>query len=278
MVELPAILFGMFAALSWGGGDFCGGLASKRADAYTVVLVAEFVGAVGLATLALVFQEAAPALEPLLWAGAGGLVGAVGLLALYRALSLGHMGVVAPLSAVLAGVVPIAAAVWIDGWPSAVQLAGFMAALAAVWLLTGGAEGVITRRVLGYALLAGVSFGFYFVLIDQATAGGVFWTLAFARTAGGVMLLAVVLATRRPLWPSLDALPLNLMAGGLDAAGNLFFALAALAGRLDVAAIVSSLYPGATVLLAWALLGQRLNRPQMVGVVAALTAIVLIAV
>lgn len=277
MVELPALLFGLFAALSWGGGDFCGGLASKRIDAYTVVLVAEFVGAMLLAALALIFQEAIPAREPLLWAGAGGLVGAVGLLALYRALSLGHMGIVAPFSAVLAGVVPIVAAVWLDGWPSISQSVGFMTALTAVWLLTGGAKGVITRQVLSYALLAGISFGFYFVLIDQATAGGVFWTLALARTAGGVMLLVIVLTTQRPLWPSPDALPLNLMAGGLDASGNLFFALAALAGRLDVASIVSSLYPGATVMLAWALLGQRLNRPQMMGVAAALTAIALIA-
>ena len=279
MGELSAIFFGLLSALTWGAGDFCGGLSSKRAHAYTVVLVAEFVGAALLAVLAVLFGERIPEIPLLLWAGVGGIVGAVGLLALYSGLSSGHMGIVAPLSAVIAGVVPITATLLTEGWPTGAQIAGFLVALAAVWLLAGGAGRGISRREVGFATAAGLGFGLYFVIIDQATASGaVFWNLAFARTMGGLVLLAIVLATRRPLLPPRDVLPLNAAAGVLDAGGNLFFALAALAGRLDVAAILSSLYPGTTVLLAWAVLGERLNRPQTVGVAAALLAIVLIAV
>jgi len=278
MFALSALFFGLLSALSWGGGDFCGGLSTRRADPYTVVFVAEFVGAALLATLALLFREAMPDSTHLLWAGAGGLLGAVGLLVLYQALSTGHMGIVAPLTAVISGGMPVIFGLITDGLPDMLHLAGFLVALIAVWLLAGGAGETLTRRDLIYTLIAGLSFGFYFVFIDAGTSeGNVFWSLTFARSLGGLLLLAAILVMRRPLLPPRAVLPINAMTGLLDAGGNLFFALAASAGRLDVAAILASLYPGVTVLLAWGFLGQRLNRPQAIGVGAALAAIVLIA-
>lgn len=278
MFELSALFFGLLSALSWGGGDFCGGLSTRRADPYTVVFVAEFVGAALLAALALIFREAMPDLMHLIWAGAGGLLGAVGLLVLYQALSTGHMGIVAPLTAVISGGMPIVFGLITDGLPDPMQIAGFLVALAAVWLLAGGAGETLTRRDLIYTLIAGFSFGFYFVFIDAGTSeGNIFWSLTVARSLGGLLLLAAIIVMRRPLLPPRAVLPINSMTGLLDAGGNLFFALAAVSGRLDVAAILASLYPGVTVLLAWGFLGQRLNRPQAVGVAAALAAIVLIA-
>lgn len=278
MFELSAIFFGLLSALSWGGGDFCGGLSTRRADPYTVVFMAEFVGAALLAALALSFREAAPDLTHLVWAGAGGLLGAVGLLVLYQALSTGHMGIVAPLTAVISGGMPVIYGLITDGLPDALHIAGLVVALMAVWLLAGGVGETLTRRDLIYTLIAGTSFGFYFVFIDAGTSeGAVFWSLTWARLLGGLLLLAAILVMRRPVLPPRAVLPINSMAGLLDAGGNLFFALAAVAGRLDVAAILASLYPGVTVLLAWGFLGQRLNRPQALGVAAALAAIVLIA-
>lgn len=278
MFELSALFFGLLSAMSWGGGDFCGGLSTRRADPYTVVFVAEFVGAALLAALALTFREAMPGLAPLLWASAGGLLGAVGLLVLYQALSTGHMGIVAPLTAVISGGMPIVFSLITDGLPEPLHLVGFLVALTAVWLLAGGAGETLTRRDLLYTLIAGVSFGFYFVFIDAATSeSNVFWSLTVARSLGGLLLLAAIVGMRRPLLPPRSVLPINSLTGLLDAGGNLFFALAAAVGRLDVAAILASLYPGVTVLLAWGLLGQRLNRPQAIGVAAALAAIVLIA-
>lgn len=273
-----SIVFGLLSALTWGTGDFCGGLASKRANPTSVVMVAEFVGAALLVGLAVVFGEALPSPAAALWAVGAGLVGLVGLLALYQGLASGHMGIVAPLSAVVAGVVPIVAGVVTHGVPDVVQIAGFGIALAAVWLLAGTGELRANPREIGLALTAGLGFGLYFVLVTLATRDGVFWNLALARGVAGVALVAILLVQRRPLLPPRNALPLAALAGTFDAGGNLFFALAAQAGRIDVAGVLASLYPGSTVFLAWLLLGERLSRPQAVGVAAALVAVVLIAV
>jgi drug/metabolite transporter (DMT)-like permease len=113
-------------------------------------------------------------------------------------------------------------------------------------------------------------------LASTSCSSGGLWNLAFARTVAALALLPLMLVMRHPLLPPRDVLPINLLNGGLDAGGNLFFLLAAQAGRLDVASVLSSLYPGATVVLAWLVLGERLNRPQAAGVAAALAAIVLI--
>jgi drug/metabolite transporter (DMT)-like permease len=271
-----AIGFGLLSALIWGAGDFCGGLATRRARPFSVVLVAEFAGAALLLVSALVSGQPLPGLADLGWSAGAGLAGAVGLLALYTALSGGHMGIVAPISAVIAAIIPILAGAWLEGLPDAVQVAGFGVALVAVWLLSSGGERTVAARDLRLALLAGLGFGFYFVLIDRAGPASGFWNLTFARSFAGCVLLLLMLATRHPLLPPAEVLPLNILNGALDAGGNLFFVLAAQAGRLDVASVLASLYPGATVLLAWLILGERLNRPQAVGVGAALLAIVLI--
>jgi drug/metabolite transporter (DMT)-like permease len=278
MAGVLSIVFGLLSALTWGSGDFCGGLASKRANPTSVVMVAEFVGAALLVGLAVVFGEAFPSPGAALWAVATGLVGLVGLLALYQGLASGHMGIVAPLSAVVAGIVPIVAGVFAHGVPDTAQIAGFLLALAAVWLLAGTGELRANPREIGLALTAGLGFGLYFVLAAVATRDGVFWNLALARVVAGAALVGILLVRRQPLLPPRNALPLASLAGTFDAGGNLFFALAAQAGRIDVAGILASLYPGATVFLAWLLLGERLTRPQAVGVAAALVAVVLIAV
>ena len=274
---LPSVFFGLLSALTWGAGDFFGGLATKRAHPFTVVHVAEWVGAVVLVALALLFGEALPSGTTLLWAAGAGLLGAVGLLALYTALAAGHMGIVAALSAVVAALVPIIFGALTEGLPAPLQMLGFGVGLVAIWLLTSSHDRTVHPRELWLAGIAGLGFGFYFVLIDRTVHEGVFWNLAFARSVAGVVLLGILLATRRPLLPPRPVLPLNLTNGALDAGGNLFFALAAQSGRLDIAAVVASLYPGTTVLLARLILHERLNRLQTVGAVAALAAVVLVA-
>lgn len=271
-----AITFGLLSAIIWGAGDFVGGLATRRARPFSVVLVAEVAGALLLAVFGLLYRQPLPALPDLGWSAAAGLAGAVGLLALYTALAGGHMGIVAPISAVVAAIVPILVGAALEGLPTPLQMGGFAVALAAVWLLSSSGDHSASPRDLRLALLAGLGFGCFFVLLDRTGPQGGFWNLAFARTVAALALLLLMLLLRHPLLPPRDVLPLNLLNGGLDAGGNLFFLLATQAGRLDVASLLSSLYPGVTVLLAWLVLGERLNRPQAAGVVAALAAIVLI--
>lgn len=273
-----AIGFGLLSAIIWGAGDFVGGLVTRRARPFSVVLVAEVAGALLLAVFGLLYRQPLPPPADLGWSAAAGLAGAVGLVALYTALAGGHMGIVAPISAVVAAVVPILVGAVLEGLPTPLQMAGFAMALAAVWLLSSSGERSASGRDLRLALLAGLSFGCFFVLLDRTGATGGFWNLAFARTMAALALLLLMLLLRHPLLPPRDVLPLNVLNGSLDAGGNLFFLLAAQAGRLDVASLLSSLYPGVTVLLAWLVLGERLNRPQAAGVAAALAAIVLIVV
>lgn len=272
-----AVIFGLLSALSWGTGDFCGGVATQRSPGYSVVMVAEFVGAVLLIGLALITREPWPNSQSLLIALIAGLAGVVGLGALYQGLAIGKMGVVAPLSAIVGGAVPIIVALFIEGWPSVTQIAGFGLALVAVWLLAGTGEFKANRREIMLALIAGLGFGFYFVLIAQASTEYVFWPLSIARTAAGIAFLLFILITRHPVLPSRDALGLSSLAGIADAGGNLFFAFAAQSGRLDVAAVVASLYPGMTVILARFVLHERLTKLQTIGIVTALIAVVLIA-
>lgn len=277
-----AVGFGLLSALVWGAGDFCGGLATRRARPFSVVLVAEVTGAVLLLLAALAWRQPLPDLPSLGWSGAAGVAGAIGLVALYTALAGGHMAIVAPASAVIAALVPIIASTLLEGAPGLMQILGFVFALVAVWLLSSAGErtGERTRsiRELRLALLAGLGFGFYFVLIDRADPLSGFWNLTFARSFASVVLAALMLSIRHPLLPPRAVLPLNMLNGTLDAGGNLFFVLAAQSGRLDVASVLASLYPGTTVLLAWFVLGERLSRPQAVGVAAALLAIVLIVI
>ena len=272
-----SVLLGLLSALSWGTGDFCGGVATKRSPGYSVVMASQFVGVTFLIGLALLTREPAPALPGMAVAVAAGVAGVIGLGALYQGLASGQMGVVAPLSAIVGGVIPILVALVTEGWPSTTQMAGFGVALIAVWLLAGTGEFRANPREIMLAVIAGIGFGFYFVLIAQASTDNIYWTLSVARLAAGLFFLAFLLLTRRPLVPKREAWGLTALAGFADAGGNLFFVLAAQTGRLDVAAVLASLYPGSTVFLARIFLGERLMRPQMIGVVAALTAVALIA-
>lgn len=273
-----SIAFGLLSAAVWGAGDFSGGLATRRAEVSSVVLGSQLVGAILLIGLALAFRESLPPLGDLGWGAAAGAFGSVGLLALYRGLASGQMGLVAPLSAVLAAALPVLVAAFTQGWPDALQFSGFGFALAGIWLLSRP-EGSLSFRLneLTLPLVAGLGFGLFFVLMDRANDRAVFWPIVAARAASLGLLGSVVLLNRRAALPERRLWALTALAGVLDAGGNAFFTLAAQTGRLDVAAVLSSLYPASTVALAALVLKERLNAGQWLGVGAALLAIVLIA-
>ncbi len=213
-----------------------------------------------------------------MWGSVAGLAGAVGLVAFYQALSVGRMGVVAPIAAMLSAAIPVLFGALIEGLPGPLQLIGFVLAFIAVGLISG--LGVVKGRPkgLGLALLAGLGFGSFFILISRVSHGAIFWPLAAARLSSLLFLFAVVLIRRQKVLPEKSVWPVVFLAGALDVAGNVFFVLATHTGRLDVAAILSSLYPAVTVLLATIILKERVTRLQTIGILVALVAIPLISV
>jgi drug/metabolite transporter (DMT)-like permease len=281
--ELLAVAYGLASAAVWGAGDFSGGLATKRGNVTVVVTLSQLVGLVCLLALALLLEGALPPARDLFFGALAGLAGVVGILALYTGLARGRMGVVAPVAAVLTAAIPVIVGITVDGLPSILALAGFGLALTAVWLLSGGgnADG-IRRDELGLSLLAGLGFALFFVFIDQISVGVVFWPLVAARLTSIPLLLVFVLGSRQRASARWEALPRSLLpiialSGLLDSGGNYFFVLATQSGRLDIAAVLASLYPASTVLLARLILKETLGPRQWLGVAVALVALVLIA-
>ena len=270
------VIFGLAASLCWGSGDFNGGLASRRANSSSVVIAAYAVGFALLVGLALLWREPFPSLLDIFWGGLAGLAGAIGLISFYSALSIGRMGIAAPVSAVLTASLPVLFSAFIAGLPSLLQLGGFVLALLAIALISRPERAKGRPKGIMLALLAGCGFGCFFILISRVSPSAIFWPLAMARFTSVLFLLIVVRIRQQPVLPKMTVAPLVLLAGVLDAMGNAFFILAAHSGRLDVAAVLSSLYPAATVLLAALLLRERVTRVQAVGILLALIAVPLI--
>lgn len=273
---LAAVIFGLLSAASWGGGDFCGGLATRRASVLRVLPVSALGGMLPLLALALITGEARPAAAGVLWGLCAGVFGTLGLATLYRGLAVGRAAVVAPTSAVVAAALPALWGAASEGLPGPLRLAGFGLALAGVWLIAQSGGEQRGTSGLPLALLAGCGFGGFFILIDRAGESGTYWPLVAARLVTLTGSLGAGLLAR-PAGGVGAALRLALLSGALDAGGNAFFVLAGQAGRLDVAAVLSSLYPATTVLLARLVLGERIAPPQGAGIVAVLAAIGLIA-
>ncbi len=276
--ETLALACGLGSALAWGAGDFAGGVASRRGSAVTVVLFSQLIGGILLLSMAIAFAGTVPTGRQVAAGGVAGIFGVLGLIGLYKGLAQGRMGLVAPLSAVVAAVVPVAFSLFIDGFPGGLRLVGFGIALSAVWFLSSSRGGMkIEADALRLALLAGLGFGLFFVCIDYASDQAVMWPLVSARAAAIVLMVALVRPFRRTTLPTGEQFIPIALAGILDAAGNAAFGMAAHLGRLDMAAIATSLYPAATVLLAWWFFQEQLSRRQWFGVAAAGVALVLIA-
>jgi drug/metabolite transporter (DMT)-like permease len=275
MLTAP-ILFGLLSALTWGAGDFNGGLAARRSNPYGVVAVAHGISLGLLLVLIAILREPVPPLQDLLWGGAAGLTGGIGLLLLYRSLAEGRMSVAAPVSAVLAAAIPVIVGVFQDGNPGVLVLFGFLLALAAVWLVSGG-EGLSLRFAdLRQPMLAGAAFGAFFICLERAGQTSLWWPLVAIRIVSISSLLGFAMLTRQPWLPKRESLVPILLSSVLDTLGNATYAMSARLGRLDVAAVLGSLYPGATVLLAWAILKERITRVQTIGILLALAAIVML--
>lgn len=279
--EFVSILFGLASAASWGAGDFSGGLASKRASAYSVVIASQAFSILLVIGLALLLREAVPSWDRLAWAAIAGLCGAVGLVLFYQALATGRMGTAAPVAAVLTAGLPVIVGAFLEGLPNTLKLLGFGLALIGIWLISQSDGTSVQLRELGLPAAAGIGFGLFVILMDRADRpddNTLFWLLTAARLTSVSLFFVIARLTRQPIRPPAALFRLIALVGVLDLGGNAFYMLAAQTGRLDVAAVLSALYPASTILLAWFVLKERLTRLQFVGIALALGAIALIVV
>jgi drug/metabolite transporter (DMT)-like permease len=286
-------LLALAAAVLWGGGDFSGGIAVKNAGgtmgaALRVILLSHAVSLGILLMLAWARGDAFPHGAALAWGLSAGATAGIALACFYVALSRGAMGASAALSGLLAAAIPAAVSAGAEGSPGLVRLVGFLVAGLAIWLIAAGPNPeakAADRGTFWLAVAGGVGFGIYFVALKFAGSAGVIWPLATCRMGSlavcsllvaGMSLRAKAGEVKVRLTRSVGAWAMGAVL--LDTSGNLLFIAATRAGRLDVAAVLASLYPASTILLAAWMLRERPTRRQGLGMAVAAAAVVMISV
>jgi drug/metabolite transporter (DMT)-like permease len=275
-----AIALGLAASLSWGVGDFLGGLQSRRMPVVAVVLGSQLAGLALAVVVVAIRGTAPPGGDFLPYAAASSVGGIVGLTAFYKALSIGAMGVVAPLSST-AAVIPLVVGLATGDSLTALQAAGIALAIAGVVLASREASdeakgSAAVAKGAGYALVSAVGFGFFFLAMAHASDDDVLWAVCVNRTVSTLLLTAALLITRPTLGLKLKDMRVLAVVGVLDIAANWFFAVASTKGLVSVVAVLASLYPIVTVVLARVVLHERLRAIQRIGAAAALAGVALI--
>src|SRR4051794_10633981 len=277
---MGAIALGLAASLSWGVADFFGGIQARRMAVVAVVLGSQLAGLVLAAAVVAIRGEAPPGGDFLIYAALSSVGGILGLTAFYKALSIGAMGVVAPLSST-AAVIPVVVGVATGDRPSALQAAGVAVAIGGVILASREAPeeakgSPAVSRGVGFALISAVGFGCFFLAMNRASDDDVLWAVTVNRSVSVSLLALALLATR----PKLGIRPADVrilaLVGVLDISANGFFALGSTKGLVSVVAVLASLYPVITVILARVVLGERLRAIQRIGAAAALAGVALI--
>ena len=273
-----AIILALISSALFGAGDFLGGVASRRPHVLVVVGASHVVG-LFLILLVTPFMADAITLRDLGIGGIAGIAGLVGIAFLYHSLSRGPMAVVAPIAAVSNAAVPALWGIYFGDRLSAPQLVGVVLGLAAILLVSraSGEEtsaGTTTPGLVGVALLSGVGFGGFFICMDLTAEATTPWPLVSARVvSAGIALLLLARMGRSPIPRRDEARGAIVGAGILDMTANLAILVAVHHGMLSLVAVLGSLYPASTVLLARYVLQERMARTQVIGLIVALAAI-----
>ena len=269
----------LLAAGAFGTADFLGGLASRRAGVVVVTTVSQAAGFIVVLPV-LLLEPAVPERASLAWGAAGGLSGCIGLLLFFRALARGVMSLAAPVTAVVAAALPVAAGVLLGERPAMQAWLGVASGLAAVAVISSSGRASLRPgewRSLGLAVAAGAGFGVFFVCLSRTSPGSGLWPLAAARMSSLILLLIAAAAGGAAWRAEPAALRMAVVSGVLDMTANALFLLAVRQGVLALVAVLVSLYPAATVVLALAVLRERLQAAQLAGIAMALLAVGLIA-
>ena len=273
------ILFATAAAISWGGGDFSGGLASRRQNQYQVIFQAFSFSFVLLVILAIIKGESLLSMRDGLISFIAGAFGSLGLAALYHGLSRGRAALIAPVAGVVGVIVPILVGIVTLGNPSMLQFLGFVFALAGIWLVSSKRKNNwdADRVAFGLGFLAGLGFGGFLVLMPQLEGDQVFFPLVIARISGVLLSIFMTLRTKVP-FPQIKDTPMSLLTGLLDTGGNFFYLTSAAYAHIEIIAVVSSLYPAATVLLSRLILKENIFPRQWFGILICIIAIGLLTI
>ena len=260
------ILLALAAAVLYGSSDFGGGLASRRLGSLRVSVLGSAVATMAAWATLILVGGPGPSLRAVAWGLASGLAGGAGTLVLYRGLARGQMSVVGPLSAVGAAVVPVVAGVALGERPSLLSVAGVLVALPAIVLVaaSGSVRGKLGAGLLD-GLAAGLAFGILFIGLAQAGRNAGLWPVASEQTGALLITLAIAVKTREPLRIPLRAAGLPVLAGASGMAATLAYFYATHFSMLAIAAVLVSLYPGVTVLLARTVLHERFTPAQRAG-------------
>ncbi|MEJ7834254.1 MAG: DMT family transporter [Nocardioides sp.] len=276
-----AILLSLLAAVTYGLSDFLGGVFSKRTSPWAIAFVASVVGGAGVLALSPVL-DGSPDRTDLAWALLAGLGNGFGTAFLYRGLSSGRMGVVAPVSGVGAALLPVVVGVLTGERPSPLVWLGIASAVPAIWLVarepsTGDLAGDGASAAVVNGVLAGLGFGTLFVALAQIPEEAGILPLALNQAIAAVVIVAVASALRVP-WAPRDPTALKgALCGVLGASATVLFLLATREGLLTVAAVITSLYPAFTVVLAASVLREHIHRAQAVGLGLCVLAVILVA-
>lgn len=278
---MVAVALGVGTALCWGLADFLGGIRTRSLTLAAVLLVSQLTGLAAIAVVVVVGGVGAPSLGDIAPALAAGVCQIAGIAALYRALAIGTMSVISPVSASGAALIPVIVGIAIGERPESVQAMGMAGAFAGVILATRSPQradaAALPRQALGLATIAALGFGGFYVGMDAAVdEANPFWALLAARVSAGAVLVAVLLSVRPRLGAGRADLPSLAAIGLLDVTANVCFTLGTDTGLLSIVSVLASLYPVATVVLARALLGERLVAVQGAGVAVAIAGVAMI--
>lgn len=278
-----AVVLSLCAAAAYGLSDFIGGVVSRRVSPWVIAFTAQLGGAVAILVISAV-TDGSPGASDAGWAVLAGLGNGVGTAFLYRGLAAGRMGVVAPISGVGAALVPLLVGLLSGERPGALAWAGIVAALPAIWLVAREPRPDPSQRAAGTAsgvidgVMAGLGFGVLFAALGQIPESSGFLPLALNQVVGMAVVAALATVMGQAFWPRQSAAYVGLVSGLLGATAVMLFLAATQTGLLTISAVITSLYPAFTVLLAAVLLHERIHRSQGLGLLLCAVAVGLITV
>jgi drug/metabolite transporter (DMT)-like permease len=278
-LSFVGILFALGSSALWGGTDFAGGIAAKRQRSFQVIALAGLAGCFTFAILGVLFDKVPPGRQNIFWALLAGLAGAMASATLFKGLARGNAAIISPTSAVTGTILPVIAGFWLEGLPGNLQLAGIGLGTAGIWLVNqpDGKSGTRHWVDLGMGLISGVFTGLFFLCFGQIQTGSMLFAGSLSKFSSTVFAIFILIGQQeRPLLGKPTWLTSGI--GILDACANLFYLTARHLTRLDIAAVISSMYPAGTILLARLIQYQPVSRRQWLGVVTCLTAVALISI